>query len=82
VKLRTEMTVGQLAAHMHLPPRVIYRLLRSGEMPGAKTGKHWRVTLEEVQDWMLKVYEAQPQLNRKMQVSAARLARSSPFRNA
>lgn len=36
------LTLKQLADHLQLSERTIYRLLGRGELPGFKVGGHWR----------------------------------------
>jgi excisionase family DNA binding protein len=36
------LTLKQLAEHLQLSERTIYRLLERGELPGFKVGGHWR----------------------------------------
>ena len=60
------MTVKQLAEHLQVPARVLYRLLNRGEMPGLKSGGCWQVILEDVEDWMVTTYEAQLASHKKI----------------
>jgi len=36
------MTAEDVAAYLRLTPATIYRLARSGQLPGAKIGRVWR----------------------------------------
>ena len=38
------LTVAQVAARLHVSEAAVYRLLRTGELPGAtRVGRSWRV---------------------------------------
>lgn len=43
-KLETDvMTIAEAAAYLRVNPQTVYRRLQSGELPGAKVGRSWRV---------------------------------------
>jgi nitrogen PTS system EIIA component len=46
------LTLKQLAEHLQLSERTVYRLLRRGELPGFKVGAHWRFRRAVVDYWM------------------------------
>jgi excisionase family DNA binding protein len=37
------LTPEEVAAYLRVAPQTAYRLLRSGELPGVKIGKQWRI---------------------------------------
>lgn len=45
-------TLKQLAEHLQLSERTIYRLLGRGQLPGFKVGGHWRFRRSVVDYWM------------------------------
>lgn len=46
------LTLKQLAEHLQLSERTIYRLLGRGQLPGFKVGGHWRFRRSVVDYWM------------------------------
>jgi nitrogen PTS system EIIA component len=46
------LTLRQLAEHLQLSERTIYRLLGRGQLPGFKVGGHWRFRRAVVDYWM------------------------------
>jgi excisionase family DNA binding protein len=46
------LTVSELAGHLNVHRITIYRLLKSGSLPGFKIGRVWRFDLDEVGAWM------------------------------
>lgn len=46
------LTLKQLAEHLQLSERTIYRLLRQGQLPGFKVGGHWRFRQAVVDYWL------------------------------
>src|ERR1700680_4686080 len=46
------LTVSELAEHLNVHRITIYRLLKSGSLPGFKIGRVWRFDLDEIGSWM------------------------------
>jgi excisionase family DNA binding protein len=46
------LTVSELAEHLNVHRITIYRLLKSGSLPGFKIGRVWRFDLDEIGRWM------------------------------
>jgi len=46
------LTVSELAEHLNVHRITIYRLLKSGSLPGFKIGRVWRFDLDEIGTWM------------------------------
>lgn len=46
------LTLKQVAEHLRLSERTVYRLLRKGDLPGRKVGGHWRFRPSEVEYWL------------------------------
>ena len=42
------LTVREVAEYLRVPEKTVYQLVRSGELPAFKAGRHWRVTSEAV----------------------------------
>ena len=49
---RRILTVFELAEHLNVHRITIYRLLKSGNLPGFKIGRVWRFDLDEITQWM------------------------------
>ncbi|HVN27240.1 MAG TPA: helix-turn-helix domain-containing protein [Candidatus Binataceae bacterium] len=46
------LTVSELADHLSVHRITIYRLLKSGSIPGFKIGRVWRFELDQISSWM------------------------------
>ena len=46
------LTVSELADHLSVHRITIYRLLKSGSIPGFKIGRVWRFELDQISNWM------------------------------
>jgi excisionase family DNA binding protein len=46
------LTVPELAEHLNVHPVTIYRLLKSGDLPGFRVGRVWRFDLHQVTEWL------------------------------
>ena len=42
-------TVEEVAQTLKVPVETVYKWLRNGSLKGAKLGKHWRITEEQLQ---------------------------------
>jgi excisionase family DNA binding protein len=45
------LTVTELCDYLRVHRSTIYRLLRSGELPGFRIGSDWRFNVEEIDKW-------------------------------
>jgi excisionase family DNA binding protein len=48
------LTPQQVADYMQVDFRTVYLLLRSGELPGIKVGRVWRIRPEDLEDFLQK----------------------------
>lgn len=46
------LTVSELADHLSVHRITIYRLLKSGSIPGFKIGRVWRFEFDQISTWM------------------------------
>jgi excisionase family DNA binding protein len=46
------LTIAQVAQLLQLGERTIYRLARTGELPGRKIGNKWRFEREQIGAWI------------------------------
>jgi excisionase family DNA binding protein len=47
------LTVGELSEYLRVHRSTIYRLLKSGQLPGFKIGSDWRFNVEVIDEWRL-----------------------------
>ena len=47
-------TIDELSEYLKIPKSTLYKLVRSGSMPGAKVGKHWRFHKDAIDAWLAK----------------------------
>ena len=46
------MTVDELAQHLRVTKKTIYRLLKRGEIPATKIGRQWRFDRASIDQWL------------------------------
>jgi excisionase family DNA binding protein len=51
-------TVDEIADELQVHRITIYRLLKSGKIPGFKIGRVWRFDSEQVRDWLAHAHGA------------------------
>jgi excisionase family DNA binding protein len=47
------LTVGELSEYLRVHRSTVYRLLKSGRLPGFKIGSDWRFNVEAIDRWRL-----------------------------
>ena len=52
----TFMTVAEVAAVMRVSKMTVYRLVHSGELPAVRVGRSFRVTEDDVNDYLHKSF--------------------------
>ena len=46
------LAVSELAKHLNIHRITVYRLLKSGTLPGFKIGRLWRFDLDQITTWI------------------------------
>jgi excisionase family DNA binding protein len=46
------MTIDELADYLKISKSTLYHLVRRGEVPGTKIGRHWRFKREAIDRWL------------------------------
>ena len=46
------LTLTDVAEYLKISKKTVYRLVRSGDLPAFKAGKHWRVLHSELGKWI------------------------------
>jgi excisionase family DNA binding protein len=46
------LSVADICEYLGVTPFVVTRVLRSGELPGVKIGREWRVARLDFEDWL------------------------------
>jgi excisionase family DNA binding protein len=46
------LSVADICGYMEVSPFVVTRVLRSGDLPGVKMGREWRVATRDFEDWL------------------------------
>lgn len=46
------MSVHQLSVFLSIPVPTLYRLARSGKLPGRKIGRQWRFSRAAIAEWL------------------------------
>ena len=46
------LTVNELSDYLKVHPTTIYRLLKTGQLPGFRIGSDWRFNVEEIERWL------------------------------
>lgn len=50
--LEPAMTVRQVADYLNVAPKVVYRLVQQGELPGFKVAGTWRFKRSDIDGWI------------------------------
>lgn len=45
-------TIAEVAEYLKISRKSVYKLVRSGDLPAFKAGKHWRVLGSELGKWI------------------------------
>ena len=46
------MTIDELAVYLKIPRSTLYKLVREGQIPRQKVGRHWRFRKETIDRWL------------------------------
>ncbi len=46
------MNIKDLASYLKIPKGTLYRLAKSGKLPGKKIGRHWRFRKVTIDMWL------------------------------
>jgi excisionase family DNA binding protein len=46
------LSVADIGEYLGVSSFVVTRVLRSGELPGVKVGREWRVAAQDFEDWL------------------------------
>ena len=57
-------TIQELAAHLHVHPSTVYRMLKRHQFAGFKMGRDWRFNTEHVQQWVTEQERKQRELRK------------------
>ena len=49
---KTFLTIGEVSEYLKLPEETIYKYARSGRIPAAKVGRHWRFDQDQIDHWV------------------------------
>lgn len=50
--LTQTMTVRDVASHLNVDEKTVYRLAQRGKLPAFKVGGTWRVKRSDLEDWI------------------------------
>ena len=46
------LTIEELAAYLKIPKSTLYKLVREGNIPSQKIGRHWRFRKGAIDHWL------------------------------
>lgn len=46
------MTIDELAVYLKISKSTLYKLVREGQIPSQKVGRHWRFRKEKIDRWL------------------------------
>lgn len=46
------LTIEELAAYLKIPKSTLYKLVREGNIPSQKVGRHWRFRKAGIDRWL------------------------------
>jgi excisionase family DNA binding protein len=59
-KPKEVLNVDELAGYLDIPKSTVYKLVREGEIPARKVGRHWRFLKDAVDGWLANRGEDKP----------------------
>ena len=51
-ELQAALTTDEVLCYLKVAPRTMYRLIRSGELPAMRVGRHWRFRRTDLDAWL------------------------------
>lgn len=54
------LTVAEVADHLQLAIETVYMYARTGVLPGSKIGKHWRFSMDRIEEWISRREAVEP----------------------
>ncbi|MEW6522831.1 MAG: helix-turn-helix domain-containing protein [Bacillota bacterium] len=54
------LTIEEAAEYLRVTPATIYRWCRSGKLPAIKVGKQWRLSVNDLKDWLEQQKDDEP----------------------
>ena len=54
------LTIEELSAYLKIPRSTLYKLVREGEIPSQKVGRHWRFRKEAIDRWLDETWAEEP----------------------
>jgi excisionase family DNA binding protein len=49
---RGVLTMDELSAYLKIPKSTLYKLVRDGNIPSVKIGRHWRFSSAAIDKWL------------------------------
>lgn len=46
------LTIDELSGYLKIPKSTLYKLVREGQIPCQKVGRHWRFRKEAIDRWL------------------------------
>ena len=46
------LTIEELSEYLKIPKSTLYKLVREGQVPCQKVGRHWRFRKEAIDSWL------------------------------
>lgn len=54
------LTIEELAAYLKIPKSTLYKLVREGNIPSQKIGRHWRFRKGAIDHWLEETRAIEP----------------------
>lgn len=58
-KIGDVLTIKELAAYLKIPKSTLYKLVREGNIPSQKIGRHWRFLKGAIDHWLEETREGE-----------------------
>lgn len=55
------MTIEDVSSYIKIPEETVYKYARTGAIPAAKLGRHWRFERERIDDWIVEQSNQEPE---------------------
>jgi excisionase family DNA binding protein len=59
------LTIDELSSYLKISKSTLYKLVRKGDIPCQKIGRHWRFRKEAIDAWLEQTQEAKTNPKRK-----------------
>ena len=60
IKPEDVLTIEELAVYLKVSKSTLYKIVRQGDIPSQKVGRHWRFRKKAIVNWLERIRTAEP----------------------